>query len=149
VISALGISCRSSVDLMLRRSFARPAIRASCSMFLGQMTATRTFLPFVASAVCALPYDGYARVADDPPPAWTTAALWRERTQVLHLHFCEPKQITHFVGLRGARIQLIRQIALGPEPRFSRLRSVLVRRSGPIHRHIVKFWHIDPETCIG
>jgi hypothetical protein len=26
---------------MLRRSFARPAIRASCSIFLGQMTATR------------------------------------------------------------------------------------------------------------
>jgi transposase len=35
------LSCRSSVDLMLRCSFARPAIRASCSMFLGQMTATR------------------------------------------------------------------------------------------------------------
>jgi len=34
------LSCRSSVDLMLRRSFARPAIRASCSIFLGQMTAT-------------------------------------------------------------------------------------------------------------
>ena len=41
------LSCRSSVDLMLRRSFARPAIRASCSMFLGQVTATRTLLPII------------------------------------------------------------------------------------------------------